>query len=61
MAATDTPPPLRTRTLDHCLACGSRDLTRLPMRYEFRGVTFPAAECRALRATMPLSNHGTYR
>jgi SAM-dependent methyltransferase len=38
--------PLATRTLDHCLACGSRDLAQLPLRYEFRG-DFPAARCRA--------------
>ena len=37
----------QTRTLDHCLACGGRDLARLPMRYDFRDVTFPAASCRA--------------
>lgn len=36
---------LETRTLDRCLACGGRDLVRLPWRYEFHG-TFPAAECR---------------
>ena len=35
-----------TRTLEHCLACGGRALARLPMRYEFRGQSFPAAECR---------------
>ena len=37
--------PLATRALDHCLACGSRDLAPLPLRYEFRG-SFPAAHCR---------------
>ena len=34
-----------TRTLDHCLACGSRAIARLPMRYEFGDQLFPAAEC----------------
>jgi SAM-dependent methyltransferase len=38
--------PLATRRLDRCLACGSDDLHRLPMRYEYRG-SFPAAQCRA--------------
>lgn len=37
---------LQTRTLDHCLACGSRRLARLAMRYEWEGVRFPAAHCR---------------
>jgi SAM-dependent methyltransferase len=36
----------RTRTLDHCLACGGRDLTRLPMRYEYRDISIPVAQCR---------------
>jgi SAM-dependent methyltransferase len=36
----------QTRTLDHCLACGGRDLARLPMRYEYRDTAFPAARCR---------------
>jgi SAM-dependent methyltransferase len=34
------------RTLDHCLACGSRDLAPLALRYEYRDVSFPAAACR---------------
>lgn len=34
------------RTLDHCLACGSRDLARLPIRYEYRDFSFPAVSCR---------------
>ena len=38
---------LETRTLDHCLACGGTRLTRLPLRYEYRGISFPLAECAA--------------
>ncbi|MEQ1831609.1 MAG: class I SAM-dependent methyltransferase [Candidatus Eisenbacteria bacterium] len=38
---------LATRTLDHCLACGSRALARAAMRYEWHGASFPAARCRA--------------
>jgi SAM-dependent methyltransferase len=38
-------PPLATRTLDRCLACGGSALSGLPLRYEFRG-RFPAVECR---------------
>src|SRR5258707_804355 len=34
---------LETRRLDHCLACGARDLARLPMRYEFQSTSLPAA------------------
>ena len=34
-----------TRTLDVCLACGGTRLIRLPLRYEYRGVSFPMAEC----------------
>lgn len=37
---------LPSRRLDRCLACGSTELRRLPLRYEYRG-RFPAAECRA--------------
>jgi SAM-dependent methyltransferase len=37
-------PPLATRTLDRCLACGNRELQPLAMRYEHRG-TFPVARC----------------
>ena len=37
---------LATRTLDHCLACGSRRLARAAMRYEWQGGRFPAARCR---------------
>jgi SAM-dependent methyltransferase len=37
-------PPLETRTLDHCLACGNPRLRRLPLRYEHRG-SFPMVEC----------------
>lgn len=37
---------LPTRTLDHCLACGSREISPLPLRYEFHG-EFPAARCRS--------------
>jgi SAM-dependent methyltransferase len=39
--------PLETRTLDHCLACGSRRLARAGFRYEWEGTRFPAARCRA--------------
>ena len=35
-----------TRTLDHCLACGSVSLARVAMRYEWQGARFPAARCR---------------
>ena len=38
--------PLAAIPLDHCLACGSDRIGRLPLRYEFRG-SFPAAVCRA--------------
>ncbi len=34
-----------TRTLDQCLACGSRRLGRAAMRYEWQGGRFPAARC----------------
>ena len=37
---------LETRTLDHCLACGSRLLANLALRYEWQGTSFPAARCR---------------
>jgi SAM-dependent methyltransferase len=37
----------QTRSLDHCLACGGRDLARLPLRYDYRDATFPLAQCRA--------------
>ena len=37
---------LETRALDHCLACGSQALARVAMRYEWQGVSFPAARCR---------------
>ena len=37
---------LQTRTLDHCLACDSRKLSRVAMRYEWQGGRFPAARCR---------------
>ena len=36
---------LDTRTLDHCLACGSGELSRAAMRYEWQGARFPAARC----------------
>ena len=37
---------LETRTLEHCLACGSKALARVAMRYEWQGTSFPAARCR---------------
>ena len=37
---------LETRTLEQCLACGSRSLTAAGMRYEWQGERFPAARCR---------------
>ena len=37
---------LATRTLDHCLACGSSRLSRAAMRYEWQLGAFPAARCR---------------
>jgi SAM-dependent methyltransferase len=37
---------LETRTLESCLACGSRRLARAAMRYEWQGTSFPAARCR---------------
>jgi 2-polyprenyl-3-methyl-5-hydroxy-6-metoxy-1,4-benzoquinol methylase len=37
---------LETRTLEHCLACGSREIAPVAMRYEWQGTRFPAAECR---------------
>lgn len=36
---------LDTRTLEHCLACGSRELARAAMRYDWQGARFPAARC----------------
>src|SRR5882724_3556213 len=39
-------PGRTTLTLDRCLACGSRELSRMPFRYQFRDVAFPAARCR---------------
>ena len=38
---------LETRTLDHCLACGSVSLARVAMRYAWQGTPFPAARCRS--------------
>lgn len=38
-------PPLATRALDRCLACGGTAVRALPFAYEYRG-RFPAAECR---------------
>ncbi len=35
----------RTRTLEQCLACGGQEIRPLPMRYEYMGLRFPAAEC----------------
>jgi 2-polyprenyl-3-methyl-5-hydroxy-6-metoxy-1,4-benzoquinol methylase len=37
---------LETRTLEQCLACGSRRIVPAAMRYEWQGTRFPAAECR---------------
>ena len=37
---------LETRTLEQCLACGSRSLAAAAMRYEWQGTRFPAARCR---------------
>lgn len=37
---------LETRTLEQCLACGSRQIEPAAMRYEWQGASFPAAECR---------------
>src|SRR5262245_15946653 len=42
-----TAPPLPIRDLQACLLCGSRDLERVPFAYEFEGVSFPGAHCRA--------------
>src|SRR5439155_8827420 len=36
----------QTRALDCCLACGSRSLARVAMRYEWQGGRFRAARCR---------------
>lgn len=38
--------PLATVPLTRCLACGGASLAPLAMRYEFRGIVFPLAECR---------------
>jgi SAM-dependent methyltransferase len=38
--------PIRTRTLDRCLACGGSELKPLAFRYRHRGATFPLVECR---------------
>ncbi len=35
-----------TRSLEHCLACGGRDLRPLAMVYHFMDTRFPSAECR---------------
>jgi SAM-dependent methyltransferase len=37
--------PASTRTLESCLACGGREVGRLALRYEHRGVTYPLMEC----------------
>jgi SAM-dependent methyltransferase len=37
--------PLSTRALDRCLACGTARVEPLPLRYEFRGQSFPLVEC----------------
>jgi len=47
VSSTTSEPPLKTRTLDVCLACGGVAIRRLPLRYEYRGVSFPLAECGA--------------
>jgi SAM-dependent methyltransferase len=39
-------PPLATVPVRRCLACGGASLAPLALRYEFRGVLFPLAECR---------------
>jgi SAM-dependent methyltransferase len=39
------PEALATRTLDTCLACDGTRLMRLPLHYEYRGQSFPLAEC----------------
>jgi len=39
--------PFATVPVTRCLACGSASLAPLAMRYEYRGVLFPLAECRA--------------
>lgn len=36
---------VQTRTLERCLACGGTRFSPLAMRYEWRGTSFPAAEC----------------
>ncbi len=48
----ETPPtpavnstPFETRTLMHCLVCGSPRLRQLAMRYSYRGLYFPAVRC----------------
>ena len=37
---------LQTRTLDHCLACGSTRLSRAAMCYVWQGGRFPGSRCR---------------
>jgi 2-polyprenyl-3-methyl-5-hydroxy-6-metoxy-1,4-benzoquinol methylase len=39
--------PFPFRDLEACLLCGSRELITQPFAYEFEGVTFPGAKCRA--------------
>ena len=38
---------LETRSLDSCLACGSRQIAPAAMRYEWQGGQFPAGYCAA--------------
>ena len=42
-----TTPALGTRRLERCPSCGSPQWRLLPLRYEFRGATFPLVECRS--------------
>lgn len=44
--STEPTAAVETRTLEHCLACGGRELRPLAMVYHFMGRRFPAAECR---------------
>lgn len=47
-AAVKRSDPIRTRTLDRCLACGATSgLRPLAFRYRYRGALFPLVECGA--------------
>lgn len=44
-ASPDASVPLSTRRLEACPSCGRANPRPLPLRYEYRGESFPLAEC----------------